>query len=233
MTKKPAQIRSELGTLYLVGTPLGNLEDMTFRGVRILSEADLLYCEDTRHTSILLKHFKIERKTQPRSFHDHSSRNALEQIRQSLKEGKSVAYVSDSGMPVVSDPGFVLVRAAEAMGAPVTVVPGASAAVMLFAASGLASPKYLFHGFFPRTKGEVERTLEVVRANPIVHLFYEAPGRMINSLEIVARNLPEARVVLEESLRKSMRSYCGAQPRRFLKSSQLGTKSGVSACWRY
>lgn len=188
------------GTLFLVGTPIGNLEDMTFRAVRVLREADLLFCEDTRRTATLLRHFGIERV--PESFHDHSSPKIVHRIRGALAEGKSVAYATDGGLPVVSDPGFVLVRAATEMGAPVSVIPGPSAAVMLFASSALASPKFLFHGFFPRTKGEVERTLEVVRELPVAHLFYEAPGRTLASLEILQRNLPDAQVVVGRELTK-------------------------------
>ncbi|MBI3543381.1 MAG: 16S rRNA (cytidine(1402)-2'-O)-methyltransferase [Deltaproteobacteria bacterium] len=190
------------GILYLVATPIGNLEDMTYRAVRVLKEADAVFCEDTRRTLILLKHFQIERRNGIDSFHDHSPRSVAMKIQKLLSEGKSVAYVTDGGMPVVSDPGYVLVRAAVEAGARVTVVPGATAAAMLFSASGLPSPKYLFHGFFPRTHGEVERTLEVIRANPVVHVFYEAPGRIESSLEIVARQLPQAPVVLGRELTK-------------------------------
>lgn len=191
-----------VGILYLVATPIGNLEDMTYRAVRILKEADHVYCEDTRRTLQLLSHFKIERPTGIDSFHDHSSWHVIGKIKKLLEEGKSVAYATDGGMPVVSDPGFVLVRAAHECGAQVTVVPGPSAAGMIFAMSGLASPKYFFHGFFPRTRGEVERTLEVVKANPVVHVFYEAPGRIVGSLEILARNLPEAATVVGRELTK-------------------------------
>lgn len=193
---------SARGTLYLVATPIGNLEDMTYRGVRILREADAVYCEDTRRTLVLLKHYGIERPQGIDSFHDHSPPKLLEKITRLLEEGKSVAYATDGGMPVVSDPGFVLVRAAYDVGATVSVIPGPSAAVTLFAASGLASPKYLFHGFFARTRGEVERTVEVIRSTPLVHIFYEAPGRIQTSLEILSRNLPENFAVLGRELTK-------------------------------
>ncbi len=191
-----------LGTLFLVGTPLGNLEDMTFRAVRVLTEAGELYCEDTRRTAILLKHFKIERRNGPKSFHDHSPRPVLTKIRAELEQGKSVAYVTDGGMPVVSDPGFVLAREALAAGAAVTAVPGPSAAVSLFAVSGLASPKYLFHGFFPQTRGEVERVLELVRELPVAHIFYESPSRAVKSLAILAKHFPEAKLAFGRELTK-------------------------------
>lgn len=197
-----AQTATTMGTLYLVATPIGNLEDITYRAVRILKEADAVYCEDTRRTLVLLKHYGIERKQGIDSFHDHSSPRLLEKIKGHLKAGQSVAYATDGGMPVVSDPGFVLVRAAHQIGAPVAVLPGPSAAVTLFAASGLPSPKYLFHGFFPRTRGEVERTVEVVRSLSVVHIFYEAPGRILTSLEILNRNMPDTAAVVGRELTK-------------------------------
>ncbi|MBI3557063.1 MAG: 16S rRNA (cytidine(1402)-2'-O)-methyltransferase [Deltaproteobacteria bacterium] len=198
---------NNVGTLYLVATPIGNLEDMTFRAVRLLKEADAVFCEDTRRTLILLNHFKIERQSGIDSFHDHSPRNVVHKIKTLLEAGKNVVYVTDGGMPVVSDPGFVLVRAATECGAPVNVVPGPSAAVMVFAASGLPSPKYFFHGFFPRTRGEVERTMEVVKQNPVVHIFYEAPGRIESSLEILNRNIPKSATVLGRELTKIHEEY--------------------------
>jgi 16S rRNA (cytidine1402-2'-O)-methyltransferase len=193
---------SMVGTLYLVATPIGNLEDMTFRAVRVLTEADAVFCEDTRRTGILLRHFGVERASAPESFHDRSSRAALEKVRRLLAEGARVAYVTDAGMPVVSDPGYVLVRAALDAGARVEPIPGPSAALALFAASGLSSPKFFFHGFFPRVRGEVERVLEVVRANPVAHVFYEAPGRAAASLGILAKHLPESAMALGRELTK-------------------------------
>lgn len=190
------------GTLYLVATPIGNLEDITHRALRVLQEADAVYCEDTRRTLILFQHFKVQPKDRLKSFHDHSARAVVGEIKRLLEQGLSVAYATDGGMPVVSDPGFVLVRAANEIGANVQVVPGPSAAVMLFAASGLESPKYLFHGFFPRTRGEVERTLEIVKTLPVVHLFYEAPGRVIQALEILKRNVPAAQAAIGRELTK-------------------------------
>lgn len=202
--KKPAMMANSggPGTLFLVGTPIGNLDDMTMRAIRVLTDADAVFCEDTRRTLQLLRHFKIERPSGIDSFHDHSPPKVIVRIKKLLQDGKSVAYLTDAGMPVVSDPGFVLVRAAHEVRARVTVVPGPSAANMLFAASGLPSPKYFFHGFFPRTRGEVERTLEVVRAMPVAHLFYEAPGRVLQSLEVLQRNLPKAEVVVGRELTK-------------------------------
>ncbi|HRK01536.1 MAG TPA: 16S rRNA (cytidine(1402)-2'-O)-methyltransferase [Oligoflexia bacterium] len=200
--KKKLSEQENVGTLYLVGTPIGNLEDMTYRGVRVLSEVDKIYCEDTRRTSQLLRHYKIEAKAGLESFHDHSSPKILRKIEALFLENQSVAYVTDAGLPGVSDPGFVLVRAALRVGAPVTVVPGPSAASLVFAASNLPSPKYLFHGFFPRSHGEVERTLELLRQLPVVHIFYEAPGRIMALLEVLKRNVPQAQVVLGRELTK-------------------------------
>ena len=188
------------GTLYLVATPIGNLDDFTHRAVKLLKEADEIYCEDTRRTAILLKHYGIAKSL--KSFHDHSSKHIMLEIVEGLKAGQKVAYMTDAGMPVVSDPGFVLVRAAQDNDIPVCVIPGPSAAVTLFAGSGLPTPKYFFHGFFPRTRGEVERVLELVRTLPVAHVFYEAPGRIVSSLEVFNRNLPESRVVVGRELTK-------------------------------
>jgi 16S rRNA (cytidine1402-2'-O)-methyltransferase len=188
------------GILYLVATPIGNLEDITYRAVRTLKEADMVFCEDTRRTSILLKHYGIQRSLE--SFHDHSSRGVLSKIKDMLMEGQTIAYATDGGMPVVSDPGFVLVRLAVSCGVSVSVIPGPSAAVSLFAASSLPTPKYLFHGFFPRTHGEVERVLEQVKTLPVAHLFYEAPGRILSTIEIISRNMPETSIVLGRELTK-------------------------------
>lgn len=190
------------GTLYLVGTPIGNLEDMTYRAVRVLGEVDHIFCEDTRRTSQLIRHYQIQTKAPLESFHDHSSPKILRRLEMLLSEGRSIAYVTDAGMPGIADPGFVLVRAALKVKAPVVVVPGPSAAGMVFAASNLPSPKYLFHGFFPRTRGEVDRGLELMRATPVVHVFYEAPGRILTTLQILSQNEPHAQVVLGRELTK-------------------------------
>lgn len=190
------------GRLFLIATPLGNLDDMTYRAVQTIQDCDYVFCEDTRRSLILLKHFRIEPKNHLESFHDHSSRGQLARVIGFLKQGLNVGYMTDGGMPVVSDPGFVLVRAAIENDIEVSVIPGATAATTLFAASALPSPKFFFHGFFPRTKGEVEKVLQMITEMPVVHLFYEAPVRILGALEILQRHYPKARVVLGRELTK-------------------------------
>lgn len=192
----------QIGKLYLVGTPIGNLEDMSMRALRVLQEADEVYCEDTRRTLLLFKHFRIKAKNTLQSFHDHSTARTLEKIKEKLQQGLQVAYVSDAGMPVISDPGYVLVKLAQDIGAGVTVVPGPSAALLLFVASGLPSPKWLFHGFFPKTRGEIEKTLETMRELSIAHIFYESAKRLIATIEIFERAFPQAKVVVGRELTK-------------------------------
>lgn len=200
--KKNEQTIDNRGKLTLIGTPLGNLEDMSPRALRLIREVDLLLCEDTRRTSILLSHFKIERSGPTQSFHDHSPGSSLEKIKRSFKEGKHVGYVTDAGLPGVSDPGFVLVRLARAMGVHVSIVPGPSAATTFFSICGLPAPKFLFHGFFPQTKGEIEKIIQLIRELNMVHLFYEAPYRLVSTLEVIQRNLPEVQVSVGRELTK-------------------------------
>jgi 16S rRNA (cytidine1402-2'-O)-methyltransferase len=192
-----------LGKLFLIGTPIGNPEDLSFRAAKVISQVDFLFCEDTRRTAILLKTHDIETKNPLESFHDHSSRSKLVRVIQLLKAGNDVGYVTDGGLPVVSDPGYVLVRAAHEQDILVTLIPGPTAASSLFALSGLGSPKMFFHGFFPRTKGEVEKVLGLVQTLPVVHVFYESPVRVVAALEILQRHYPLAQVVLGRELTKT------------------------------
>lgn len=191
-----------LGTLYLIGTPLGNLEDMSFRAVKMLGTVDRLYCEDTRRTQVLLQHFKIVRAKGIKSFHDHSPSHTLKEIKEALESGYSIGYVTDGGMPVVSDPGFVLVREAHRIGAKIEVIPGPTAASTLFSMSALPSPKQLFHAFFPKTKGEIEKVLKLVRDVSVVHIFYESPSRLIATLEIFAKHFTDLEVAVGRELTK-------------------------------
>ena len=206
INQSPRKTESEdignIGRLTLVGTPIGNLSDMSTRAIQTLKEADTLLCEDTRRTSILLNHFAIERVGPTLSFHDHSGPKSLEKIAGELRQGRHLAFVSDGGMPTISDPGFALVRLAHTVGAQVTTVPGPSAASAFFAICGLASAKYVFHGFFPRTRGEIEKVVEDIRVFHAVHIFYEAPQRLHATLEVLARNFPKVSVAVGRELTK-------------------------------
>jgi 16S rRNA (cytidine1402-2'-O)-methyltransferase len=148
------------GLLYLVATPIGNLEDITHRAVRVLQEADLIACEDTRQTRKLLDHYGIRKPTI--SYHEHNEAERTERLAARLRAGAVIALVSDAGTPLVSDPGYRLVKAAISSGIPVRPVPGASAALAALAASGLATDAFHFGGFLPAKPGERARVLEAL-----------------------------------------------------------------------
>jgi 16S rRNA (cytidine1402-2'-O)-methyltransferase len=162
--------------LYLVATPIGNLGDITLRALDVLREVDLIASEDTRKTGLMLKHFEI--KKPQISFHEHNERQAGERIVEQLRQGKSVAVVSDAGTPGISDPGWTLVRRAIDEGLEVTMLPGATALVMAVVLSGLPVHSFTFRGFPPRKPGPRRRFLEVDKHGPHTLIFYESPYRI-------------------------------------------------------
>jgi 16S rRNA (cytidine1402-2'-O)-methyltransferase len=168
------------GTLYIVATPIGNLEDITFRAVRILKEVDLIAAEDTRHSRKLLTHFGISRPLT--SYFDHNKELKGEFILDKLRLGLSVALISDAGTPCISDPGYQLVRDAVRSGVPVVPVPGPSAAVAALSASGLPSESFAFEGFLPSRQGKRRERLVFLREESRVLIFYESPTRLCAAL---------------------------------------------------
>ena len=168
------------GTLYLVATPIGNLQDITFRAVDVLRNVDLIACEDTRHTRKLLNAFEIENNLI--SYHEHNEYERTAEIVKTLEEGKSIAVVSDAGTPGISDPGYRLVGPARAVGAVVIPIPGAVAFVNAAVVSGLPTDSLFFGGFLPSKSGERRRRLEEVMSIPATLVFYEAPHRLVGSL---------------------------------------------------
>jgi 16S rRNA (cytidine1402-2'-O)-methyltransferase len=188
------------GTLYLVATPIGNLEDMTFRAVRILKEADVIACEDTRQTRKLLNHYGIDRPTI--SYHEHNEAARAEELVTRLREGAGIALVSDAGMPLVSDPGYRVVKAAVENGIPVQPVPGASAVVAALAASGLPTDAFHFAGFLPPKHGQRRKTLESLATEQATLVFYEAPHRIVETLHAVEEALGPRPVVVARELTK-------------------------------
>jgi len=194
--------------LYLVGTPIGNLEDITLRALRVLKEVDLIACEDTRQTQKLLNHFSISTRTT--SYHEHNEAAKSAELVKAMQEGASVALVTDAGMPGISDPGYRLITLAIEQGVPVVPVPGASAFLTALIASGLPTDSFRFNGFLPAKRGERRAALEAVRDSPRTQVFYEAPHRIVETLQDVAeicggsRNVVVAREVTklhEEFLR--------------------------------
>ncbi|MCL5436010.1 MAG: 16S rRNA (cytidine(1402)-2'-O)-methyltransferase [Patescibacteria group bacterium] len=168
------------GTLFIVATPIGNLEDITARALRVMAEADLIACEDTRRTKVLLSHYNIE--TPAVSYHQHSQLAKLDFLIGELSAGKFVALVSDAGTPGVSDPGGVLVERALAAGIPVVAVPGVSALTALASIAGIPMDKFIFLGFLPHKKGR-ETEFKKLAASEIPVIFYESPHRILKTLE--------------------------------------------------
>jgi 16S rRNA (cytidine1402-2'-O)-methyltransferase len=171
---------SASGCLYLVGTPIGNLEDMTFRALRILKEVDQIACEDTRHTSKLLNHYQINKPLV--SYHEHNEMTRAPELVVALEQGAKIALVSDAGMPLVSDPGHRLVAMCLRHHIPVIPIPGPSALLAALSASGLPNEEFLFVGFLPSRSGERRRALERLRIENRTIIFYEAPHRVEESI---------------------------------------------------
>ncbi len=187
------------GTLYLVATPIGNLEDMTFRALRVLSEVDLVAAEDTRTARKLLSHYDIKAKIV--SYFEHSGPSKIEYILSTLESG-DVALVSEAGMPAISDPGYELVRSAWESGFRVVPVPGASAVIAAVAASGLPTDRFCYFGFLPRKKGDRKALLSEVAAERATMVFFESPHRLLETLGLLVEHLGRRRLVIARELTK-------------------------------
>ncbi|MGC2368377.1 MAG: 16S rRNA (cytidine(1402)-2'-O)-methyltransferase [Candidatus Sulfotelmatobacter sp.] len=180
--------------LYLVATPIGNLEDITLRALRILKEADVIACEDTRQTQKLLSHYGITTRTV--SYHEHNEMTRAAELVKDLQEGTSVALVTDAGMPGISDPGYRLISLAIRHHVPVVPIPGVSAFLAALVASGLPTDSFRFSGFLPAKRGERRAALEAVKASPRTQVFYEAPHRIVEALTDVVEVLGTNRHVV-------------------------------------
>ena len=180
--------------LYLVATPIGNLEDITLRAVRVLKEVDVIACEDTRQTQKLLNHYAIGTRTT--SYHEHNEMTKATELVKQMQEGASVALVTDAGMPGISDPGYRLVTVAIRHQVPVVPVPGASAFLAALVASGLPTDSFRFGGFLPAKHGERRTVLESIKTSARTQVFYEAPHRIVESLEDVVEVLGTSRHVV-------------------------------------
>lgn len=188
------------GLLYLVATPIGNLEDITYRAVRLLGEADVIACEDTRQTRKLLDHYGIHKPAV--SYHEHNEAERTAELILRLEGGETVALVSDAGMPLVSDPGYRLVKAAIEHGVDVQPVPGPSASLTALAASGLPTDAFHFGGFLPAKTGQRARLLESLAEEQATLIFYEAPHRALEALEAIEAALGPRPVVVARELTK-------------------------------
>jgi 16S rRNA (cytidine1402-2'-O)-methyltransferase len=190
------RVRGQIGgaSLYLVGTPIGNLEDITLRALRLLKEVDVIACEDTRQTQKLLNHFSITTRTT--SYHEHNEMTKSAELVKMMQEGASVALVSDAGMPGISDPGYRLIALAIRNQVPVVPIPGASAFLSALVASGLATDSFRFSGFLPAKRGERRAALQAIKSSPRTQIFYEAPHRIVETLEDVCEMLGSGRQVV-------------------------------------
>lgn len=194
------------GTLYLVPTPIGNLDDMTFRSIKILRQVDLVAAEDTRTTQRLLKHFAIT--TRQISFHEHNTQARLPQLLATLKGGQAIAQVSDAGMPSISDPGKELVAAAIENNIPVVPLPGANAGLTALIASGLAPQPFYFYGFLPRKTQQQVAALTPLKNRSETLIFYEAPHRLVKTLASLSLSFGDERqIVLARELTKKYESF--------------------------
>ena len=189
------------GTLYLVGTPIGNLEDITLRALRVLKDVDLIACEDTRHTAQLLSHYAISKATV--SYHEHNELTRAAELIVHLERGDNIAVVSDAGMPGVSDPGYRLVALAVRHHIRVVPVPGATAFLSALVASGLPTDSFHFGGFLPAKAGARRTALEAIRNSPRTEVFYEAPHRIVECIRDIVEVLgPERHVVIAREVTK-------------------------------
>ncbi len=211
------------GTLYIVATPIGNLEDITLRALRLLKEVDLIAAEDTRHTRKLLTHYGIT--TPLTSYHDHSESTKAPVLIETLLAGKNIALVSDAGTPCISDPGYRLVKGAVEADIPVVPIPGPSMLTALMSVGGLPTARFAFEGFLPTKKGQRQRALRELRHEKRSIIFYESPHRLLSTLADLAHIFGDRRVVVgreltkqfEEILRGPISAVCSAFHNRPVK----------------
>src|SRR5690349_9513878 len=213
------------GTLYVVATPIGNLEDITYRAVRVLKEADLIACEDTRHTAKLLHHYGIDKPTV--SYHEHNEAARAEELVAKLEQGMNVAQVSDAGMPGISDPGYRVIRLAIERGVRVVPVPGASALVAALSAGGLPTDSFQFMGFLPAKSGQRRTVLESLQNAQHTVVVYEAPHRIAETMKDIVEILGAERpVVLARELTKLHEEFIRGTAAELLARTQAHDLKG-------
>lgn len=206
--------RISMGTLYVVATPIGNLEDLGERAGRVLGEVALIAAEDTRHTRQLLRHLGLA--TPMLSLHDHNEAARVEQLDARLVQGDDIALVSDAGTPLISDPGFVLVRELRARGRRVVPVPGPCALVAALSAAGLPTDRFLFHGFLPAKPASRRQRLEALKRHEETLVFYESPHRIRATLEDIQAVLGGRHLVLARELTKAFETFLEGTPEALL-----------------
>jgi len=212
------------GTLYVVATPIGNLEDITLRALRVLKEVGLVACEDTRRTRTLLTHFGIH--VPVTSYFEHNKLAKGPAILKTLREGRPVALVTDAGTPGISDPGFLLVREARAAGIPVVPVPGPSAVVTALSAAGIPADRFVFDGFLPVKPGKRIHRLEALRDLEMTIVCYESPHRILATLEAVAQVFGEVEIVAARELTKQFEEIVRGTPGALREGFAAGAVRG-------
>ncbi|MBO0742724.1 MAG: 16S rRNA (cytidine(1402)-2'-O)-methyltransferase, partial [Hyphomicrobiaceae bacterium] len=205
-------------------TPIGNLADVTLRALAVLAQADVIYCEDTRHSRILLAHYALARPTRP--YHEHNAARERPRVLAELAAGKSVALISDAGTPLICDPGYKLVRAAAAAGFLVTALPGPSAALAALASAGLATDAFLFAGFLPPRRNARQARLEELKAVPASLVFFEAPSRLADSLADIAEVLGDREAAVARELTKIHEELRRASPAELARWAAQVTPKG-------
>jgi 16S rRNA (cytidine1402-2'-O)-methyltransferase len=212
------------GVLYVVATPIGNLEDITARALRVLKEVDVVACEDTRRTRALLSHFDIHTPTV--SYYEHNKLTRGPQLLRQLAEGRSIALVSDAGTPGISDPGVLLVREARAAGVTVVPIPGPSAVVAALSAAGVPADRFVFDGFLPVKPGRRLNRLKALRALETTTVVYESPHRILAALEAIAEVFGDAPVVVARELTKQFEEIVTASAAEHLARLRLAEPRG-------
>src|SRR5713226_2716217 len=206
------------GIFFVVATPIGKLEAMSFRAVRVLGEVKVIACEDTRHTRLLLQRYAIA--TPLVSYHEHNERVRTPELVRRLQAGESVALVSDAGTPLLSDPGYTLIRQAIASGVPVVPVPGPSAITAALSVAGLPTERFVFLGFLPRKSAERRKVLKALQAIPWTLVFFEAPTRVEATLKDLQAILGERPIALMRELTKRFEEVLRGTPREILAQAQ-------------
>lgn len=203
--QKSYQNNRQEGTLYIVPTPIGNLDDMTFRAIDTLKEVDFVLAEDTRNTGMLLHHFSIKQRMI--SYHEHNHKSREEEMITLLKEGKNLALVSDAGMPGISDPGYEMIQVAISEDLPVVVLPGANAAICALVGSGLPTNHFYFYGFLPRKNKERNEALAYLKRLSTTFVLYESPHRLKKTIDDLFTVFGDRKVTIARELTKKFEEY--------------------------
>jgi len=212
------------GSLYIVPTPIGNLEDITFRAVRVLKEVDLIAAEDTRHTQVLLNHYDI--RTSVTSYHEHNERGKARELVEQLRQGRSIALLSDAGTPMISDPGYRLVVEAIRAAVQVIPLPGPSAVTAALSAAGLPTDRFGFEGFLPAKKSERRSALEALKKDTKTLVFYEAPHRLKETLADMAEIFGDREVAIGREISKVHEEFLRGALREILATVEQQTVRG-------